>query len=142
MDRCTEGVRSNMTDVFRAVAHRNPYPSEFLPDPAWNQLVLKALFVEIGLEPIVCLDERANPALARMLCDFARERRAAKRPVPAELWRCVGPHADEAGVRDLERALEEGDEPTRAAAAEALRRCPWPEASWVLSKHGFAPREE
>jgi hypothetical protein len=142
VDRCAEGVRSNMTDVFRAVAHRNPYPAEFLPDPAWNQMVLKALFLEEPLAPIVGLDDRANGALARMLCNFAHERWAAKRPVSPELWRCVGPHADEFAIKDLERALSEGDEATKAAAAAALRRCPWPEATWVLSRHGCSTERE
>jgi hypothetical protein len=142
VDRCTEGVRSNVSDVFRAVAHRNAFPAENLPEPAWNQMVLKALFVEAGLAEILFLDERANPALARMLCDFAHERWAAGRPVSPELWRCVGPHADEAGLKDLEKALDEGDPATKATAAEALRRCPWPEARHILSARGLPLPEE
>ena len=55
--------------------------------------MLKALFVDAALHPIVGLDARANPTLARMLLDFADERRAAGRPVPAELWRCTLPFA-------------------------------------------------
>ncbi len=137
VERCAEGVRSNVVDVFQAVAHRNPYPSEYLPEPAWNQMVLKALFVEVLLAPIQGLDERANPTLARMLCDYAHERWAAKRPVSPELWRCVGPHADARGVEDLERAWVEGDGATREAAADALRRCPWPEADYALQRHGL-----
>ncbi|HET7159060.1 MAG TPA: EboA domain-containing protein, partial [Burkholderiales bacterium] len=43
--RAAEGVRSNMRVVFEAVAHRNPYPAEQFKDDAWNQMVLKALFV-------------------------------------------------------------------------------------------------
>jgi hypothetical protein len=106
--RCAEGIRTNMTAVFVAVAHGNPYPAERLPEPAWNQMVLKALFVEVGLAPVVGLDARANPDLARMLCDFARERRAAGRPVSPELWRCVGPEAK----RDFDGAP--AAEPARA----------------------------
>ena len=142
VERCAEGVRTNMTDVFKAVAHRNPFPAENLPEPAWNQMVLKALFVEAGLAPVLGLDERSNPALARMLCDYAHERWAAGRPVSPELWRCVGPHADEAGLEDLERALTEGDEATKAAAVDALRRCPWPEARHILSSRGLPLPEE
>ena len=142
VERCSEGVRSNVTDVFKAVAHRNPYPSENLPDPAWNQLVLKALFVEVGLAEIVGLEERGNPALARMLCDWARERWAASRPVSPEIWRCVGPHADARGVEDLDRAYATGDAETKQAAADALRLCPWPEASYVLSRHGLLRAED
>jgi hypothetical protein len=140
--RCAEGVRTNMTDVFRAVAHRNPYPAEHLPEPAWNQMVLKALFVEVGIVDVHGLDGRANPALARMLCDYARERRAAGRPVPPELWRCVGPHADAGGLEDLAKALDGGDAATREAAADALRRCPWPEARHLLVARGFHLPEE
>ena len=68
-------------------------------------MVLKALFVETTLAPIVGLDERANPELARILRDYAHERWAAGRPVSPELWRCVGPFAtDAAALDDLDRA--------------------------------------
>jgi hypothetical protein len=105
--RAAEGLRSNMSVVFEAVAHRNPYAAEQLPQDAWNQMVLKALFVGSALEPIVGLDGRANEALARMLVDYAHERWAARRPVSPELWRCVAPFAspalrDELAARGIE----------------------------------------
>ncbi|MHC4960340.1 MAG: EboA domain-containing protein [Planctomycetota bacterium] len=118
--RCAEGVRTNMTDVFRAVAHSNPYPKEHLPEAAWNQMVLKSLFIGVELAPIDGLDERANVALMRMLCDYAHERWAAGRDVSPELWRCVGPFADDAAKKDLERVLATGNEDEKAAARRAL----------------------
>ena len=130
--RAAEGVRTNMKAVFQAVAHRNPYPAEQLAEPAWNQMVLKALFIGIILDPIVGLDRRANPALARMLCDYAHERWAAGRPISPELWRCVGPHARGDMVADLRRVLEKGTDPERAAAALALSTSPDPAASGLL----------
>ncbi|MEP7138530.1 MAG: EboA domain-containing protein, partial [Caldimonas sp.] len=87
--RAAEGLRSNMLVVFDAVVQRNPYPAEQLPQEAWNQMVLKALFVGSPLDRVVGLDDRANPVLARMLGDYAHERWAAGRPVSPELWRCV-----------------------------------------------------
>jgi len=130
--RAAEGVRTNMKAVFQAVAHRNPYPSEQLAEPAWNQMVLKALFIGALLDPIVGLDRRANPALARMLCDYAHERWAAGRPISPELWRCVGPHARGDMLADLRRVLEKGTDPERAAAALALSTSPDPAASGLL----------
>ncbi len=130
--RAAEGVRTNMKAVFQAVAHRNPYPSEQLAEPAWNQMVLKALFIGTTLDPIVGLDRRANPALARMLCDYAHERWAAGRPVSPELWRCVGPHARGDMLADLGRVLEKGTGPERSAAALALSSSPDPAASGLL----------
>ncbi len=130
--RAAEGVRTNMKAVFEAVAHRNPYASEQLAEPAWNQMVLKALFIGASLDPIVGLDRRANPALARMLCDYAHERWAAGRPVSPELWRCVGPHARGDMLADLARVLKKGTGPERAAAALALSSSPDPAASGLL----------
>jgi hypothetical protein len=130
--RAAEGVRTNMKAVFEAVAHRNPYPSERLPEPAWNQMVLKALFVGSRLEPVIGLDQRANPTLARMLCDYAHERWSAGRPISPELWRCVGPFATGAMLDDLKRVLDKGTEPERAAAALALSRSPDAAAAALL----------
>ncbi|MGQ0577687.1 MAG: EboA domain-containing protein [Betaproteobacteria bacterium] len=130
--RAAEGVRTNMKAVFQAVAHRNPYPSEQLAEPAWNQMVLKALFIGAALDPIIGLDHRANPALARMLCDYAHERWAAGRPVSPELWRCVGPHARGEMLADLGRVLEKGIGSERAAAALALSASPDPAATGLL----------
>ena len=130
--RAAEGIRTNMKAVFEAVAHRNPYPSEQLSEPAWNQMVLKTLFIDSKLHPIVGLDRRANPTLARMLCDYAHERWAAGRPISPELWRCVGPHASGEMLSDLGRVLEKGTDPERKAAALALASSPDPAATGLL----------
>ena len=104
-NRAAEGIRSNMTAVFNAVALENPYPAKFLDNLAWNQMVLKALFVGSPLHLIQGLDKRANPELARMLVDYAHERWAAGRNVSPELWRCVGKFANREMLADLERVL-------------------------------------
>jgi hypothetical protein len=133
--RAAEGVRSNMRVVFEAVAHRNPYPAEQLPEDAWNQMVLKALFVGSLLAPIAGLDTRANATLARMLRDYAHERWSAGRPVSPELWRCVGPFAGGEVLADLARVLESGQPAERAAAVLALRSAPDPAARPLLDRH-------
>jgi hypothetical protein len=130
--RAREGVRSAMQPVFEAVAHRNPYPAEQFDEHAWNQMVLKALFIGSSLAPIQELDRRANPTLMRMLCDYAHERRAAGRPVNPELWRCVGPYADNAALDDLDIALRSADPAEREAASRALAACPVPRAAEML----------
>lgn len=130
--RAAEGVRTSMKAVFEAVAHRNPYPAEQFAEPAWNQMVLKTLFIGTTLDPVVGLDQRANAELARMLCDYAHERWSAGRPVSPELWRCVGPFAHGDMLRDLGRVLEKGTEPERAAAALALAASPDPAATGLL----------
>jgi hypothetical protein len=120
VSRAREGARSGMQPIFEAVAHRNPYPREEFDENAWNHMVLKALFIGSKLDPIQGLDERANPRLMRMLCDYAHERWAAGRPVSPELWRCVGRFADDAALTDLGRVLETGSLAERQAAALAL----------------------
>jgi hypothetical protein len=124
-----------MKVVFEAVAHRNPYPAEQLSEAAWNQMVLKALFVGSALDPIVGLDARANAALARMLLDYAHERWSARRPVSPELWRCIGPFAAGQAIADLGRVLDTGSPPERAAAVLALRSASDPEARQLLDRH-------
>ena len=118
--RATEGLRTNMRSVFEAVAHDNPFPRERFDESTWNHMVLKALFIDSPLFPIQGLDERANPALAKMLCQYAHERWAAKRTISPELWRCVGPVADVGATDDLARVLDTGTEREKQAAALSL----------------------
>ncbi len=87
--RAAEGVRSNMTAVFNAVALTNPYPAQYFDNLAWNQMVLKAFFVGSPVSLIQGLNQRANPELARMLIDYANERQAAGRSVAPEIWQLV-----------------------------------------------------
>ncbi|MFH7026796.1 MAG: EboA family metabolite traffic protein [Heteroscytonema crispum UTEX LB 1556] len=99
-DRACEGIRSNMSAVFNAVALQNPYPAEYFNNRAWNQMILKALFVGSPLNLIQGLDARINPELSRMLIDYANERQAAKRSVSPELWELVDKETRATGVGD------------------------------------------
>ena len=141
-DRAAEGVRSNMTSVLEAVAHRNPYPAEHFDEGAWNQMVLKLVFEGSPLYPIQQLDERANPTLARMLVDYAHERWAADRSVPPELWRLVGPFAQDGALDDLERVLRDGTEAEREAAALALSTSPAARADTLLQNEAPNLKQE
>jgi len=127
------GYASTPPSVFEAIAHRNPYPRAHFDDHRWNHMVLKALFIGAPLAPIQGLDERANAELARILCDFAHERWAAGRPVPAELWRCVGPFAEGPAIDDLSRVLKSDSIEEQRAAAAALAASRDPRAKQLLA---------
>ncbi len=129
-----EGLRSNMRVVFEAIAHRNPYPKTHFDTHRWNHMVLKALFIGSPLESIQGLDERANAELARIMLDFAHERWAAGRPVPFEIWRCVGPFAEGGALDDLARVLSGGEPAERRAAALALTASPDRRAKQLLEQ--------
>jgi hypothetical protein len=117
-----EGVRSSITAVFNAIALRNPYPARYFDEPAWNQMVLKALFENSPLSWIEGLDQRANPTLARMLTDYAHERWAANRRVDPQLWRSVGPFVEADMVVDLTRLLAQSEPAQQEAAALACEQ--------------------
>ena len=106
VERAREGLRSNMTSVFEAVATRNPYPAEYFEENSWNQMVLKSCFIGSSLHNIVGIDDRANATLAGILVDYAHERWAASREVVPELWRPVGPFLGDGYMEDIERVTE------------------------------------
>jgi len=133
--RAAEGIRSNMSTVFDAVALRNPYPSEYFEEQAWNQVILKAVFIGSPLHLIIGLEQRANAELARMLIDYVHERWAADRQVTPELWRLVGPFADPQMLEDLSKVLAGSQPMQQQAAALALSQCPLPQARKLLGRH-------
>lgn len=133
--RAAEGIRTNITSVFDAVALENPYPSEYLDEPAWNQLLLKAIFMQRPLYRIVGADQRANPKLAKTLVDYVHERWSAGRNVMPELWRFLAPFVDEEILGLLEKVLEEGTNLERKAAAKACSSSEHPGCVILLSKY-------
>jgi hypothetical protein len=80
-----ETCRSNIIPVFEALACENPYPARHFPERNFNQMVLKALFNGIGISRIAGRAGRLNAELSRMARDYAAERTAAGRSVPADI---------------------------------------------------------
>lgn len=80
-----DACRTNSIDVFSAIACENPYPAAHFPAPAFAQMVLKAIFLAVPVARIVGLRGRVTPELVRMVEDYGQERRAAGRPVPADV---------------------------------------------------------
>jgi hypothetical protein len=80
-----DACRTSTLPVFEAIACENPYPAECFPKPRFNQMALKAVFTGIAVDRILLLATRRSGELARMAADYAAERRAAGRPVPADL---------------------------------------------------------
>lgn len=120
--RAGEGCRSNMRSVFEAVACDSQFPVMYFDDVAWRQLIMKAVFLNAPLWRVHGLDKRLSPELARMALDFVEERRSANRPIPSQLWLCLGTHGEERALNSLRIELRRGDLRGRRAALLALAR--------------------
>jgi hypothetical protein len=92
IELAVDACRSNVQSVFEALACDNAYPAREFSDPAYFQMVLKALFVGAPLARVIGLAERTTPELVRMALAYASERRAAGRPVPADVALIRSPH--------------------------------------------------
>ena len=133
--RCAEGIRNNIADVLESIMCNNPYPSENLDEPAWNQLVLKAIFTEKPINQIINLEKRANQNLANTLSDYAHERWAAHREINPLLWRCVGTFINEKIFPDIERIALSENAIEREAAALACAQSTYPPAMELIKKN-------
>ncbi|WP_329061872.1 EboA domain-containing protein [Streptomyces sp. NBC_01429] len=80
-----DALRTNDTRLIAAAV--GPYAAAHLDAHAWRHAILKCLFTGVPLGAVAGLARRAraDAELARMLADFAAERTAAGRPVPADL---------------------------------------------------------
>ncbi|WP_281322587.1 EboA domain-containing protein [Flavobacterium aestivum] len=116
-----EGIRTNMVAVFDAIALENPFAAEHLPVDAWNQLVLKAVFMGRPLYRIVDLDLRKNEKLALIVHDYIHERWSAGRLVTPEIWRLVAGYVNQDIASDLFNAINSGDSLTQQAAIKVLK---------------------
>ncbi len=77
--------RTNAVAVFEAISCENPYPMVHFDQLSFNQMAMKAVFLEVSLSRVRGLEKRNNDELRRMANDYAAERRAAGRVVPSDL---------------------------------------------------------
>lgn len=136
-----DGIRTNMIDVFDAIALNNSYPRKFFSEEAWNQMVLKAIFMERPVFKIVGLDERNNPKLSSILYDFVHERWAAHRPVTPELWRMTTNYLNDALFDDLKKVIETDTDIAKTAAIKVISESNFTPAQNWLQDQGFSPSD-
>jgi hypothetical protein len=131
--RTAEGIRSNIGSVQSAIMQHNPYPAAWLDEPAWNQLVMKAIFTDNAVHLISGLDERANLSLAQILRDYAHERWAAGRTFTPQLWRLIGPFINEEFFKDILKVWNSENNIEKDAVALACAASDYAPAKELLS---------
>ena len=130
-----ESLRTNIATVFDAISANNPYPAEYFNDQQWNQMYLKAAFMQQDLSKIRSVDERANADLARIISDYAHERWAASRKVDPIFWRPVGKFLNDSLLKDMESLLESEDIRENGAGALCCGMSDRPAAKALLGKY-------
>ncbi|MFM1878494.1 MAG: hypothetical protein RLZZ241_1360 [Bacteroidota bacterium] len=100
-----DALRTNISDVFDAIALNNPFPENQFNEGQWNQMYLKAAFLQRNLLQIQGVAHRANANLARIISDYAHERWAASRTIDPQIWQPVGRFIDDVILGDMKRLL-------------------------------------
>ncbi|WP_339664531.1 EboA domain-containing protein [Maribacter arcticus] len=112
-----EALRTNIAIIFDAISLNNPYPAKYFNDQQWNQMYLKAAFMERDLLLIESVDERANADLTRIISDYAHERWAASRKIDPIFWRPVSKFLNKELLKDMNRLLSSEDSIENKAGA-------------------------
>ena len=82
-----DALRTN--DIGLVAAAMGPFAAGHLDAPSWRHGVLKCLFTGIPLIAVAGLNDRTDAELVRMVKDYAAERVAAGRDVPADAQRML-----------------------------------------------------
>ena len=115
------GIRTNIVDIFDAIALKNPFAASYFSQDEWNQMILKAVFMERPIYQIKNIDQRKNEKLAHILFDYARERWAASRRVTPELWRMISGYITEKLFVEMIKKIAEGNAPDQKAMLKLIQ---------------------
>lgn len=130
-----EALRTNISTVFEAISKHNPYPSLFFTDHQWNQMYLKAAFMQLDLSTIVSIDKRANADLAQIISDYAHERWAASRTIDPYFWRPVSNFLTDDLINDVKCLFESTNVKEQYAAALVCKNSKLEVAKRLLDKY-------
>jgi hypothetical protein len=112
-----EALRTNIASVFNAISAHNPYPALYFNSQQWNQMFLKAAFIESDLTTFNNIDGKANKDLARIISDYAHERWAAGRTINPYFWRPVTNFIEGPLIDDIQRLFESENSTENKVAA-------------------------
>jgi hypothetical protein len=127
-----DGIRTNMVDVFDAIASENSYAFKYFSEDAWNHMVLKAIFMERPIYRIYGIDDKKNAKLAGILQDFVHERWAAGRAVTPELWRMISGFENDSIFEDLKKTVKSDIDLGKTAAIKVLQESSY--VSWLADE--------
>ena len=116
-----DGIRTNIIDIFDAIALKNLYPTKYFSEDQWNQMVLKAIFMERPIYQIEDIDLRKNEKLANILFDYARERWAASRHVTPELWRMIRGYLTKDQYLEMKKQMGESIKPHQESMLKLIQ---------------------
>lgn len=85
LDLAADALRTNDPSLVASAV--GPFGARYLDQHTWRHAILKLVFQGTSLDAAAGLQDRADDELDRMARDFAAERQAAGRPVPADLDR-------------------------------------------------------
>ncbi|MDX1767917.1 MAG: EboA domain-containing protein [Arenibacter troitsensis] len=131
--QAVEALRTNISTVFDAIALNNPYPALYFNEQQWNQMYLKAAFMQQNLNEIVQVEKRGNKELARIISDYAHERWAASREIDPCFWRPVSNFMNEKIIKDMKRLFSSDNIAERKAAALCCYHSNSSEAKEILA---------
>lgn len=126
--------RSNEVSLFGALACHNPYPARFYSELAWNQLYMKAVFLDLPLEQMQGVRERDNAELSRMALHYIEQQESAGRRFPADLFVAMAAFPPPGSVAKLLGYLTHAVPELRLGAAQGLARAREPRSLSFLSE--------
>jgi hypothetical protein len=117
-DLVVDALRTN--DLHLVAAALGGYAARHLDSGAWRHGVLKCVFAGVPLAAVADLDRRADGELGRMIAALVRERIAAGRDVPADVWLVLDRHPGQVAAAGLRDELDSDVPARRDAARRAL----------------------
>ena len=81
--------RTNSLNLFAAIALNNNYPAQHYEQSAYQQLVLKALFMDLDIARMIGLKQHHCHELSARAIDLVKERLAAYRQLPGSIWLAI-----------------------------------------------------
>ena len=78
-------LKSNVVDVFYSLAISNTYPSTYLSDHDFQNLVLKAISLSLDINQITNISNRIDTTLKNKIGDYILEQKSSNRPIVKNL---------------------------------------------------------